>query len=587
MIFTYTPKEQERIAILEAEHENALEAFVETKAIEIKYGIDSPQFKKAHAEAVKRLTDIDQRFEELINELDAARFKKLKTPQAILKDAKKQTQDAIIYSFMRLELVTHLCLAEPDKTTKWPLIPGKDMNFSGIATIYTWRSLSKEFRKRKQPRAFNNGCIYEAGTVLLNEISTINFIKGTVLKKHIAALKGLPEADQLESYVLQAATESPYITNFNTFNLATHDAIFNGNTWDKIAPITSSSILSNPFVAMYHSKPTDRLTQLNYRDAEFDPINGKAKIISGGLTIVFEDYQLIKGKRNINEVKLLNVAMAEFTKQNNYSKRNKKATNYRVSIPLDEYLIACGYNIEEKETNTPEEAAKEQKRAAYARKDGRKKLRKSLEVLSSQSLEWNEGPIGSADKNFAVTSMISGYSIKNGYILITISPDFGDLLMQSPLTQYPTALLAIDERNPNAYRIGYVMTTHYNKDTNQIIGTANRLKAETLLKHTDLPTITTVQKQRKSWQERIKEPLEVALDELTKKEVLEDWEYTRAKGVKLADAEAMQITDYETFKDLYITYKLKDAPDHTARLARRAKEKEENQQRKKATKRKK
>lgn len=569
MIFTYTPKERERITVIEAEKKAALEAMEATRAIEKEYGKDSPQFKKAHAEDVKRLVDINQRFEELINELDDARFSKLKTPYAILKDAKKKTQDGIIYLLMLIELSIHV----PDKIGQ-----SKGHVKEPYITIDSWEFLSKEFRKRKQPHAFNNGCIYEVGTILIDEISTIDFIKGTVLKKHIAALKGLPEAEQLENYVLQAVTESPYTANPYTPNRA---------TLGETKPITSSSILSNPFVAMYHSKPTDRLTQLNYRDAEVDLVNGKAKIISGELTTVFEDYQLIKGKRNINELKLLNVAMAEFTEQNNYSKRDKKATNYRVSIPLDNYLIACGYNIEVKETNTPEEAAKEKKRAAYARKDGRRKIRKSLEILKNQSLEWNEGPIGSADKNFAVTSMISGFSIKNGYILITISPDFGDCLIRSPLTQYPTALLAIDERNPNAYRIGCVMSTHYNTDNNQIIGTANRLKVETLLNYMDLPDIATVQKQRKSWQERIKEPFEVALDELTKKEFLEDWEYTRTKGAKLTDAEAMQIADYETFKNLYVTFEIKKAPDHKERLARRAKEKEENQKRKKATKKKK
>ena len=563
MIFTYTPKEREQLLAIEKDYIHALAALSITRAIMDKYGSDSQLFKDAKATDIKKLSAIDQRFKELIEELDNARFNKLKTPKAILNDAKKQTLDAIVYAYVRIDS----SVLPSDREGGEKAIA--DLSNSGLFSSVSRWDFSKAFRKQKKAK-FNP----EKSPFLLDEIGLITFIKHSVLDKHIAALKGLPEAEQLENYVLQTVAASPY-----TINPATAEI--------KTKQINPDSTIFKPYMPMYHSKATDQLAQINKKDAQINPITGRAKITSGEITTVFNDYQLIKGKGFINEHKLLNTAIAIFTDQNDCNKSNKHATNYRVAIPLDAYLTALGRDIKERETHTPEEAAKEKKRIANIKKEERKKIRNSLEILRNQSLEWNEGVKGSADKNFAVTSMISGFSIKNGYILITISPDFGDCLVKFPLTQYPIALLSIDARNSNAYNMGFRISNHYNNDNNQIIGTANRLKVETLLKYTDLPNITTVQKQRKSWEERIKDPFENSLDVLTREGFLEDWEYTRAKGIKLTDAEAMQIADYETFKNLYITFKLKDAPDHTERLARRAKEKEKNLQRNKTTKKKK
>lgn len=562
MIFTYTPKEREQIAAVEAENAAALDAMEATIAIKEKYGIDSPQFKEAKAADTKRLAAVDQHFTELLKELESSRFKKLKTPAAILEDAKQQTLDAIIYAYVRVDD----SITPSDRAAGEKLIA--NLSTGGLySTISRW-DYSKAFKKQKKA-AFKP----ENSLFLLDEVGLIAYIKRAVLEKHIAALKGLPEAEELENYVLQVVAASPY-----TINPATVEV--------KAEIITTDSALLKPYMVMYHGKATDQLAQISSKGAEFNPLSGNAKAKSGGVTVTFREYQSLKGTYGINEHKLLSTAIATFTSLNNYSKSGKGATNYRVAFPLKEYALACGYDVEERDTETPEAAAKEKKRAANALKDARKKFRNSLEVLDSITLEWNEGIKGGAAKDFSVAHLISGYSIRGGQIAITFNPDFGDYIAQNPQTQYPTALLAIDARNNNAYSMGLKMAEHFNMDNNQIRGTAERLKVETLLASTGLPDISAVQKRRGSWEERIKEPFETALDTLTRAGVLEDWKYTRAKGVELTDAEAAAITDYETFISLYITYKLADAPDHTERLARRAEEKQRNQQRKKAHKKK-
>ena len=113
-------------------------------------------------------------------------------------------------------------------------------------------------------------------------------------------------------------------------------------------------------------------------------------------------------------------------------------------------------------------------------------------------------------------------------------------------------------------------------DSNIIIGTYNRLKVSTLLKHTNLPTIEKLKNEKynnsRQWPTRIKEPFEKALDALTGY-VITNWEYVKPKGEPLTDEEAYNITDYEGFIDLLVQFEIKDAPDHSDRLARRAEEK--------------
>ena len=132
------------------------------------------------------------------------------------------------------------------------------------------------------------------------------------------------------------------------------------------------------------------------------------------------------------------------------------------------------------------------------------------------------------------------------------------------------------------------MAEHFSIDNNQIKGTANRLKVSSLLAVTQLPTIETLQHEAvdnsRQWYTRIKKPFEAALDALTGK-VISSWEYVKAKGEPLTDAEAYSITDYETFTSLLVQFELQEAPEHEDRLARRAEEKKAREA-KKASKKK-
>jgi hypothetical protein len=272
-----------------------------------------------------------------------------------------------------------------------------------------------------------------------------------------------------------------------------------------------------------------------------------------------------------------------FTKNND---QRSQTTNRRASIPLDDYARLCGYEIDERKTETPEAAEKEKRRAAEARKEARKRIKQDLELLKATWITGREivKVKGTPTEiSFESVALFEYCAItRSGYIIVDFGTHVAEALKKLPEGQYHLGLLGIKATKPNAYRIGRKMVAHANMDSNIIRGTSSRLKVSTLLAVTSLPTIESLRGEAENngrkWEIRIKEPFEKALDELTGK-VISNWEYVKPKGVKLTDREAYQIRDYETFCEMLVEFELIDAPDHTERLARNEEIKEAEKER--------
>lgn len=338
--------------------------------------------------------------------------------------------------------------------------------------------------------------------------------------------------------------------------------------------ITPESVIYRPNMPMYHGKATDTLAALTYKNLTENPIANKAVLQTeaGDYKIVINNFDKVKGSLGVNAHKLLSVGIAEFTQINNYGGGGAIP---KIIIPFDEYARKLGYKIDEQETDGPEAAAKEKKRAQEAKKKAKARIKQDLELLGAMKWTWQENIKGkSAD--FDSISVLDRVAIRKGYIIMEFGRNMAEYLKQLPLTQYPQGLLAIDARSDNAYKIGLKMTEYYNMDNNQIKGTSNRLKVSTLLAVTNLPTIEDLQKERpddsRHWDRRIKEPFEKALDALTGKVII-SWEYVKPKGEPLTEAEAYNIADYETFAGILVQFEPLDPPEHKERLARRAEEK--------------
>lgn len=331
------------------------------------------------------------------------------------------------------------------------------------------------------------------------------------------------------------------------------------------------------FLPMLHGKATDTMAQMSSRDAQINPITGNATIVSGDVKVAIQKFKELGGTLGINTHKLLSVGIATFTAQNHVG-GNAKNIDYKVSIPLIEYALRCGYDLVERETSTPEEAEAERKRLTNLEKDIKKKIKKDLDMLRATEMTWKETVKGK-EGDYINVPIIGTRGIKGGYIHMVFDPMMASYLSRLPLTQYPVALLAIDARNSNAYSMGLKMAEYFSMDTNQSRGKADRLSVLSLLACTSLPSIEEVRSKRQGWERLIKEPFEKALDALHQCGFLADWQYTKAKAVPLTDEEAAAITDYEAFSKLYIQFVVKDAPDQTARLeAKREKAAERKKQ---------
>lgn len=343
------------------------------------------------------------------------------------------------------------------------------------------------------------------------------------------------------------------------------------------------------YLPMAHGKATDALAFMSTRNATIDRITGTATIDKFGVQLAIVKLRELQTTLGISTDKLLSTAIATFTQQNDFRHTKTQPPRREVTIPLKEYAQLLGYDVEEHETSTPEEAEREKKRAKAQLDNARKAIRKDLDIIHASTLTWEE-PIKGKARDFARVSLVTFTGIRNGVIKIAFSPEIASYLAERNLiTQYPTKLLRISGRQPTAYYIGRKLAEHYNMDNNQIRGTHDRISIPKLLEITDLASYEEVQKKdRGHWVERIKEPLEQALDTLTQEGVLKDWEYTHAKGVPLTDEEASTITSYEDFAKLYLHFTPADKVDHTGRIEAKQEAREEarKNRKKRATKKK-
>lgn len=547
MIFTYTPTERLQLEAIDREE---LAAQQKLGQIFKQYEVGSEEAKAAKQDYQKGAAQREAAFTSLLAKLEADRFSKLGTPAAILKDAEQQAADAIVYIYVRIWKYT----PEKDKQKGKHFIV--NLASGGLYVYPLGWDYEADFIAQK-------AAVFKPtdSSILLDAAGTTSYIMREVLQRHIEALKDKPEGAQLQGIVDRIVQASPY-------TVAPEAAPV------KAEIITADSAIFKANMPMYHGKATDALSTLSSKDITANPIADKAVLQTeaGDYKIVIQDFSKIKGKLSVNTHKLLSAGIAEFTQINNYGGGK---TNPTITIPFEEYARLLGYEIDERPTDSPEAAAKEKKRAQEAVKTAKKRIRQDLELLQAMRWTWQEKVRGKG-ADFDSILLLERVAIRKGYIIMEFGRNMAEYLKQLPLTQYPQGLLAIDARSENAYRLGLKMAEHFSIDNNQIKGTANRLKVSTLLAVTQLPTMDTLQHEAvdnsRQWYARIKEPFEAALDVLTGK-VISSWEYVKAKGEPLTDAEAYSITDYDTFTGLLVQFELLEAPDHEDRLARRAEEK--------------
>lgn len=323
-------------------------------------------------------------------------------------------------------------------------------------------------------------------------------------------------------------------------------------------------------MAVQNGKIINALAKMGGKKPEKDAFANTAIYSADGVQLFMEEFDKVKRGLSINAHKLLILAMNEFNKINNFEvtpdKGKLSLNNLRLGVHFSftYYAELRGYDLSNKEQI----------------KELRKSVNRDLTILKkSASLRWEEN-IKGKNVNFDDMSFFGRVYLKGDVIYMELTQSFGLYLKMLTLTQYSPGLMLIDGRSPNAYAIGVKMCEHYNMDNNVFKGTYNILRVETLLKETNLPTYEKILSQRGSWEAKIKEPFETALDTLTQVGVLSSWAYAGKRGKVLSDAEGYNITNYHEWADLRIKFELKNPKDQTERLERKAHEKKKSEARK-------
>lgn len=329
------------------------------------------------------------------------------------------------------------------------------------------------------------------------------------------------------------------------------------------------------FLSMVQGAATNRLRVAATKNIVIDR-NGNATIEEEGFKAFMRDYGKLKGGLNTGAKKLLDAGAIELTAVNHFRPKAGQHINTAVSIPLEQYGLNRGYDLTPRTTSTPEEAEAEKKRLTNVMHEIRKRANAELELLYSLSLSWTE-PGRKKNADYKDIRILQSKGIKGGYINMRFSEEMAAYLVHAYIMNYPTALQALDERNPRTYNVGYKLALHHGMDNNRAKGTANIISVKALLEACgDMPTYEEIQasKNRGHWERLIKEPLEKALEANLQSGVITSWEYSNSKGKPLDEGQ-ISIADYQTFTGLYIHFEMTDEPDQSERLQRKAERIEE------------
>lgn len=339
-----------------------------------------------------------------------------------------------------------------------------------------------------------------------------------------------------------------------------------------LQPIAGSVVAPPPaeaYLPMVQGAATNRFRATATKNIVIDR-NGNAMIEEEGFKAFFKDYAKLKGGLSVGAKKMLDAGALALTAQNHFRAKQGQHINTAVAIVLEEYGRLRGYDITPRQTSTPEEEEAEKKRLTNVMHEIRKRANAELALLYSLSLSWTEP--GKKQADYTDVRILQSKGIRGGYINMRFSEDIANYLTHAYIMQYPTALQAIDERNPRTYNVGWKLALHHSMDNNRAKGTANIISVTSLLEACgDIPTFEEIQasKDRGHWEQRIKAPLEKALDAAQESGVIISWEYSNSKGIPLNDGQ-VAIPDYHTFIALYVHFEMAEEPDQSERLQRKA-----------------
>ena len=242
-----------------------------------------------------------------------------------------------------------------------------------------------------------------------------------------------------------------------------------------------------------------------------------------------------------------------------------EAPDTAVRIPLIAYGAANGLRLIAEKKESEEEQEKERKRAAERLKEFRKMVQRDLDNIGRLRFS-GEQTKKTGKKKDAKTDVISlndrkfisSGSIRNGTIVVELSPEMAKYISHCPLMQFPPILLKNDNRKPNSFTIGVKIALHYSNRNNQGGGTNNTLSVKSLL--SCAPEIQTYEQvtanNQRNWKQKIVLPLENALNENIRIGYLTSWTYRDPSTKTTYPTEMVQYFSWEQYHRLMIDYEI-------------------------------
>lgn len=302
------------------------------------------------------------------------------------------------------------------------------------------------------------------------------------------------------------------------------------------------------YLPILHNAPTNELAAMsNAPITQRDDITKESIVDSGAVRLFIEEYAELLAPR-CSVFKLFDMFCIELAKANDY-RSPKGAQNKTVNISLDRYMELCGLDP----ANKP------------AKDKARRRVHEDINFLYRFSLEWKDQK-GGKYADFRKQRICSSAQLHKGVISFTFADALADTLNSSFIGQYPVAIFRLDDRNKNTYPLARKIAMHACNDRNREKGTAHILSVKTLLEACpDIPSYEKVGEKSRAFTQKIREPLEKALDAL---EEFTAWEYCNSKGAPLTE-EQLEAKDWNTYSGLLVKFTFREELDHSARLARK------------------
>lgn len=188
MIYNFTIEEQSKIDVL---WERLDEKIEQRKAAPN----ETP--KETVLDYIQRL---NKEFNNILGEIEEEHFKSLKSPQEIIKDAEKVIEDAILFEYAGT--TEGAASTEENKITCINLTKEYTQSMGEIEFL-SWNYMQEQYKKAKENQ--------EPPKVKLVKSGMLYFLQQRALKRHIAALKGTPQEEELNKVINDCLERSKYI----------------------------------------------------------------------------------------------------------------------------------------------------------------------------------------------------------------------------------------------------------------------------------------------------------------------------------------------------------------------------------------